>query len=134
LNDIYATHEFNKNYKSRAIWDPIAVIPEFSFLNKEYEHGDDPKLLPHNEQMWGGPTASKLPAYFYDDHCANFDPETKKYKTGRGTVFNFFLLETAKYSRYAVAFVKNIDSLMVTDIKEKKGEKEDEYEINVVNP
>ena len=132
MNDIYATHEFSKNSDSDAKWENIAVVEEFSFLNKEYELGEDPKLIGHNEQMWGGPTQSKLPAYFYDEHCANFDAGTKKYKTGRGTVFNFFMLEIAKYSRYAVAFVKNIDSLMETDIQEKK--EEDEVEVKVVNP
>jgi hypothetical protein len=76
--------------------------------------------------MWGGKTQSKLPGYFYDEHCANFDKETQQYQTGRGTVFNFFMLEIAKCSRYAVAFVKNIDCLMDAepDIKEKKDKPE----------
>jgi hypothetical protein len=42
LNDIYATHEFSKKSDSEAKWENIAVVNEFSFLNKDFDLGEDP--------------------------------------------------------------------------------------------
>lgn len=70
----------------------IAVIEEFCHLDDSYCYGVDPQLVPHSSSLWGA-------SYFFD----NFNGQRIK---------NHYISAIADISRYAVAFVKNINLLM----------------------
>ena len=54
-SDIYATHNFNEKLKKEtdARWDVIAVVEEFSQIEPYFSQGKDPKLIPHDQEIWG---------------------------------------------------------------------------------
>ncbi len=61
-HDIHATYEFElklQRTKWPARWDPIAVIEEMSFEDKQFQCGVDPQLIKHDSNIWGT-------SYFYD--------------------------------------------------------------------
>jgi uncharacterized membrane-anchored protein len=80
------------NLKSR--WDAIAVVEEFSHMDKEFEKGRKARLIPHVEMFWGN-------QYFYDrEHESN------------NLLRNYWLTKTEMAARYALPFLKNIDYLL----------------------
>ena len=77
-------------YLSR--WDVIAVIEEFCHIDTSYCNGVDPQLVPHSSSLWGT-------SYFFDSFNGH-------------RIKNHYISAIADISRYAIAFVKNIDLLM----------------------
>jgi len=69
-----------------------SVIEEFCHLDDSYCYGVDPQLVPHSQNLWGN-------SYFFDTFNSN-------------KIKNHYISAIADISRYAVAFVKNIDLLM----------------------
>jgi len=94
-----------KGEGSLAHWDAIAVVEEFSLVDTELQEGTDPHLIAPNEKLWGD-------SYFFDEPSSEF-LDLKHISKVRPR--NYFLLEIEKVTRYAVAFIKNIDRLVQED-------------------
>ena len=97
VTDIQDTYEFNNslikdNMKSR--WDAIAVIEEFSQVDKAFEKGRKARLVPHAEMFWGS-------QYFYD----------REYESNN-LLRNYWIKKTEMAARYAIPFLKNIDRML----------------------
>jgi hypothetical protein len=105
FHDIFPVADLNRRLKgdgSLATWDAIAVIEEFAFLDKDLEEGKDPHLIQPDEKYWG-------PSYFFDQTTSELEEIKDLCKTKPK---NYFLAEIEKVTRYAVAFIKNIDRLV----------------------
>ena len=103
--DVFSIIDLNRRLKgdgSLARWEAIAVIEEFSFVDKELEEGKETHLIVPNEKLLGD-------SYFYDEPTSEC-PQLKEICKIRPR--NYFLSEIEKVTRYAVAFVKNIDRLV----------------------
>ena len=90
------------------------VCEEFSHLDKFFEEGQDPQLIPHDTHLWG--------KNYFEDEVVQGHFDDNGYRESTCTKKNFFVLECAKVCRYAVGFVKNIKWMVgfADVIKEKQ--------------
>ena len=76
------------------------VMEEFSYLDKIFQEGQDPQLIPHDKHLWGE-------SYFQDEVIEGTFDENG-YREHKTVKKNFFISECTKNCRYAVGFIKNI--------------------------